>query len=289
MKAWHFAFAAVGAIVIARAQPVSAAARFDVASVRLAPPPDGKTPARHLSGIPGPNNHDPGRFSARGNLLGLILTAYDIPIYRLSDENDFGLMRLDIEATMPANTTREQFNSMLQSLLADRLGLKVHWTSKPIEMYDLVVAKSGSKLKPAAPDSPERSEDGCAGANCRLGSNGFPIPPPGNAAWFAQLPDGKIAMRGHNQTIPELIGEIGGRTLNGPLNDATGLTGKYDYTIFWSMRAQSSALNPLVAGEPDGPSIFDAVQDQLGLEIRKTRRPAQVLVVDHVDKKPTEN
>ena len=272
--------AGAGLFALARAQTVSPTLTFEVASVRLAPPPDGRTPARRLSGIPGPNNNDPGRFSARVNLFSLVLTAYDIPVYRLSDENDLGLMRLDVEATMPVDTTREQFNVMLQNLLADRLGLKVHWASKAIETYSLVVAKGGPKLKPAAPDSPQASDDSSL--------NGFPIPPAGNGSWFAQMPDGKIGMRGHNQTIPELIGEIGGRTLNGPLTDATGLTGKYDYTVFWSMSANIAALNPMSAAEPDGPSIFDAVQDQLGLKIEKTRGPVQVLVVDHVDKKPTE-
>ena len=272
------------------AQTVSPTLAFEVASVRLAPPPDGRTPARRLSGIPGPNNTDPGRFSARVNLFSLILTAYDIPAYRLSDENDLGLMRLDVEAAMPTDTTREQFNVMLQNLLADRVGLKVHWASKEIETYSLVVAKGGSKLKLAELDSPQEGDDiSKHGNSSPIRLNGFPIPPAGNGSWFAQMPDGKIGMRGHNQTIAELIGAIGGRTLNGPLTDATGLTGKYDYTVFWSMSANTVALNPMSTAELDGPSIFDAVQDQLGLKIEKTRGPVQVLVIDHVDKKPAEN
>jgi len=278
--------------VTLRAQTVSPELTFEVASVRLAPPPDGTTPARHLSGIPGPDNDDPGRFSARVNLLNLVTIAYDIPVYRLSEQCDLGLVRVDVEAKMPVDTTREQFDAMLQNLLAHRLGLKVHWASKPIETYSLVVAKGGSKLKPAEPDSPQDSVDVSKNGNpspTGIRLDGFPIPPPGNGPWFAQTPDGKIGMRGHNQTIPELIGEIGGRTLDGPLTDATGLTGKYNYTLFWSMSANLAALNPLSAAEPDGPSIFDAVQDQLGLKIEKTRGPVQVLVVDHVDKKPTEN
>jgi uncharacterized protein (TIGR03435 family) len=55
------------------------------------------------------------------------------------------------------------------------------------------------------------------------------------------------------------------------------------------MSANTAALNPLAAAESDGPSIFDAVQDQLGLKIEKIRSPVQVLVVDHVDKEPTAN
>jgi uncharacterized protein (TIGR03435 family) len=221
--------------------------------------------------------------------LSLVLTAYDVPIYRLSDPDDRLMPLVEVEAEMPANTTRQQFNVMLQNLLADRLGLKVHWAGKEIVMYALVVAKGGPKLKPAAPDSPQANDDGCGGANCRLGPDGFPIPPPGNSPWVGAGAGGKMVMRGHNQTIEELGRAIGPRTLDGPLNDATGLTGKYDYTIFWSMTAQTAALDPLAAGEPDGPSIFEAVEQQLGLKIEKRKGPEQVLVIDHVEKKPTEN
>jgi uncharacterized protein (TIGR03435 family) len=102
-------------------------------------------------------------------------------------------------------------------------------------------------------------------------------------------PGGKMGMRMHNETSTELAHSIGMRTLDGPLTDATGLTGKYDYTVFWSNPATTAALGFNPAIEPDGPSIFDAVQDQLGLKIEKRKSPAQVLVVDHVEKKPTEN
>jgi len=74
------------------------------------------------------------------------------------------------------------------------------------------------------------------------------------------------------------------------MTDATGLTGKYDYTIFWSMTATTAARRGTqTLDDSDGPSIFDAVQDQLGLKIEKRKGPLQILVVDHVEKKPTEN
>ena len=84
--------------VTLRAQTVSPDLRFEVASVKLAPPPDGRTPGQRSSRIPGPNNTDPGRFSARLTLLSLVLTAYDIPIYRLSEQSNLYLQKLDIEA-----------------------------------------------------------------------------------------------------------------------------------------------------------------------------------------------
>jgi uncharacterized protein (TIGR03435 family) len=180
---------------------------------------------------------------------------------------------------------------MLQNLLAERLGLKVHWITKDIEMYNLVVARGASKLKPAAPDSPQESGGASKNANTgKVGQDGFPIPPPGNGPWMGVASGDKMGMRGHNQTVAEIIKAIGPRTLDGPLTDATGLTGKYDYTIFWSMRANSAALRGATPGdEPDGPSIFDAIQDRLGLKIEKKRGPVQMLVVDHVERKPTAN
>lgn len=276
----------------ARAQTVSPTLRFEVASVRLAPPPDGRSPARRSSGIPGPSNKDPGRFSARLDLMNLVLIAYDIPPYRLSEQSDLYTERVDVEAKMPVDTTREQFDVMLQNLLADRIGLKVHWASKQIDMYALVVAKSGPKFKVAAPDSPQGSDEASKGNPFppKTGSDGFPIPPAGNGAWMGAAPGGKTGMRGHNETVAEMVRAIGMRTLDGPMVDATGLTGRYDYTVFWSMLATSAVLRGAPpADEPDGPSIFDAVQDQLGLKITKRKGPVQMLVVDHVDNKPTEN
>ena len=272
--------------VVLRAQTVSPDLRFEVASVRLASPSD--RPGIRASGVPGPNNTDPGRFTGRLALFNVIMYAYDIPLYRLVQEDRL-MPQLVIEAKMPVNTTREQFNVMLQNLLADRLDLKVHWITKDIEMYTLVVAKGGPKLKPAASDSRQGGDDGCGGANCKLGPDGFPIPPPGNGTWYGMAPGGKMVMRWHNQTAAEIARTIGIRALGGPVTDATGLMGKYDYTIFWSNPATTAALGFNPAEEPDGPSIFDAVQDQLGLKIEKKKGPVQMLAVDHVDKKPAEN
>jgi uncharacterized protein (TIGR03435 family) len=97
-------------------------------------------------------------------------------------------------------------------------------------------------------------------------------------------------MRGHNETVAELARAIGPQALGSPLTDATGLTGKYDYTIFWSTTATDAARRGTpTTDDPDGPSIFDAVQERLGLKIEKRKGPVQMLVVDHIEKKPTDN
>ncbi|HEY1757466.1 MAG TPA: M56 family metallopeptidase [Bryobacteraceae bacterium] len=265
---------------------------FEVASVRLAAPPDGGVGVFRSSGIPGPNNNDPGRFTARTSLMNLILMAYNIPLYRLSAPDDIYTLRLEVEAKMPVDTTREQFEMMLQNLLAERFGLKVHWTEKQLETYELVLAKGGPKFRLATPDPPPGSDDTSKKPEPAFGINwgpdGFPVPPPGNDRWMA-MARGKAAMRGHNETAHEMASGFSVQ-LGGPVTDATGLTGKYDYTIFWSTSATSAALGTAPGTDgPDGPSLLDAIQDQLGLKIEKRKGPVQVLVVDHLEKKPTEN
>ena len=159
-------------------------------------------------------------------------------------------------------------------------------------MYHLLAAKGGPKLKLAAPDSPEGANDASQKAilsHRRVGPDGFPIPPAGNGPWMGGTASGKMALRGHNETGAEMARTIGVRTLDGPMTDATGLTGRYDYTIFWSSPATSAALGFNPAVDPDGPSIFEAVQDQLGLKIEKRKGPVQMLVVDHIEQKPTDN
>jgi uncharacterized protein (TIGR03435 family) len=73
-------------------------------------------------------------------------------------------------------------------------------------------------------------------------------------------------------------------TLGGPVVDMTGLTGVYDFKLEWVPDESKST-----AGGPSGPSIFTALQEQLGLRVRARKVPLEILVVDHVEREPTEN
>ena len=84
--------------------------------------------------------------------------------------------------------------------------------------------------------------------------------------------------------------------LNAPVTDATGLTGKYEVNMFWeaggfsngALRAARAGSEP-VASEPDGPTIFTALQDQLGLKLQSKKASIEALVIDHLETVPTEN
>jgi uncharacterized protein (TIGR03435 family) len=140
---------------------VDPALTFEVASVRPAPPYDGRGRTVSATGIPGsPYGKDPGRFRAEHfSLSNLITMAYDIIYYRLSAPDGIDDAWFNIEAKMPIDTTKEQFYVMLQNLLAERFGIKVHWVSWQMQTYELVVAKGGPKLKEAAADPSSETDD----------------------------------------------------------------------------------------------------------------------------------
>jgi len=289
---------------LAHGQNAAPTPTFEVASVKPAAPPDGRGRTVRATGIPGsPFGKDPGRFSAENfSLANLITMAYEIPHYRLSAPGELNIVMFNIEARMPVDITKEQFQVLLRNLLAERFGLKVHWEGRQMEMYELVVAKGGPKLKQAIPDPPPDGDEappppaGPTGPPKR-GADGFPIPPPGNQRWMAIM-SGKAVMRGHNETAEEMASAFSNQ-VGHPVTDGTVLKGRYDYTLYWSTSATRVVFAPLPPSadgalrppgdDGDGPSLFAALQEQLGLKLEAKKGQVQVLVVDHVEKTPTEN
>jgi bla regulator protein BlaR1 len=149
---------------------------------------------------------------------------------------------------------QEQVSLMEQSLLADRFRLKVHFETREMAAYALVIAKSGPKLSPA--------KDG-ESTRLSLGQN---------------------TMTATAITVDQWIHSpfVGGRMVM----DQTGLTGKYDFTLTWS--EQSPAEGTGLDSGPDAPSLFTAVQEQLGLKLIPTKAPVEIIVIDHVER-PSEN
>jgi len=150
---------------------------------------------------------------------------------------------------------------MLQSLLAERFELALHRETRIQPIYELVVAKGGPKLKgTAGPD-----------ANGRQGIFGRP------GYWAA-----------NNQGIGALVSTLS-RQLGRPVSDKTGLTGKYDFTLTYtpelaqpvSGTPRSDALPPV---DPNVPSIFTALEEQLGLRLESARGSVDVLVVDNAER-----
>jgi uncharacterized protein (TIGR03435 family) len=231
---------------------------FEVVSVRPAKPDCSSLMA-------GPAH---GRYTARCvTLWALIFNTYEVRSFQdhppglpaWADKDEF-----DIEAKADDDTTaameklpaREQGpmgREMLQSLLADRFKFRVHYESKVQPVYELVLAKGGFKLKPLPADQKPGVMSGGPG---KMIIHGMPI------AAFA-----------HFLSQTNLAGRI--------VVDKTGLTGNYDIDLKWTPDDQQ--------GTPDeGPTIFTALEEQLGLKLVPAKGPVHTLVVDHVER-PSEN
>jgi uncharacterized protein (TIGR03435 family) len=222
------------------------ASKFDVASIK---------PAN--SGRPGMSiQTETGRFKAiNATVSFLIQYAYGIKDFQLSGGPGWiGSDTFDIDATGEKADDR-QFPQMMRGLLADRFQLKFHQETRTLPVYDLVVAKDGPRLKQA-------SETETAGT--RGGGNQITV------------------SKGTVQNLASLLSNILGRKVI----DKTGLTGDYDMTLKWTPDdTQPPPLKPNgPPPDPNSPSIFTAVQEQLGLKLESSRGPVEVMVVDSVQK-----
>lgn len=190
-------------------------------------------------------------------------------VYNISNKLVFGGPswasedRFDVDAKIdPADLptpppTRLQLINMLQPVLVDRFQLRVHHETRTLPAYDLVLAKAGSKLKESAPPAP-----GAAVGPCQVASHG----------------EGSFSL--HNcgmDAIAHALWAPSGRTVI----DKTGLTGRYDCEIRWTPdNAPADSAIP----DSSAPSIFTAVQEQLGLKLEPSTASLDVLVIDSAQK-----
>jgi bla regulator protein blaR1 len=239
---------------------------FDVATVKPTADKDNNFMLRR------PQN---GTFSATGvTLKMLIMSAYEVNAYQVSGGPSWiGTQRWDIQAKAEGATglmPRDQFDEVLRALIEDRFRLKTRRESKDMPVYELVVAKNGSKLSPHTGD-PAKPQD-----RVRMGYG---------------------SLRFQQARIAGLVFQLSvqlGRTVI----DKTGLTGEYDFALAWlpepgqggpeSIGLPPQALPSPAPSDPNRPSIFTAIQEQLGLRLDSQRGPVDMIVIDSVEK-PTEN
>ena len=249
----------------------------------------------------GPGSSDPGRMTFRHvSMETLLLTAFAVQPYQISAPDlikewfeKSGSPRYDIEATVAAGATREGASEMLKNLLIERFGLAYHMQERDFDGYRLTIAKGGPKLTPAAPaDAPQRSRP--AGTRQPIDDQGFPIYQPGypNLGGFTQLGVTHFAAR--MATAEDLLQMLGLGVNAQQLEDKTGLTGKYDFKFEFADPRHSgppatAGNTPIDAIGDPAPDLFTALEKQLGLKLEKIKKPADVVVIDHLNQQPTDN
>jgi len=181
--------------------------------------------------------------------------------------------RFVLNAKLQPGTTHEQFQEMMRDMLADRFKLKAHRETKEMQGYALTVAKGGPKLSPAAAEPP--LDQPVPTEEVTLGKDGYPKLPEG---WRQASIQNRTRIRYPTQTMEQFAHFISGQ-LGGPVADATGLKGKYDISLFWD--------TPTGADPDPGPTLTEAVQEQLGLKLVSKKQAVGIVVVDHSEKLPT--
>ena len=222
-------------------------AEYEVVSVKPA------NPELSQGGISHSARSTKGQWEARN----LYLKDFIRSAYRINDNqiaggpNWLGTAGWDVDAKYPAGATPAQYPQMMQAMLADRFHLKVHWETRTLPVYLLVIAKNGLKLK-------ESSDPQSMSAGMRMIKY--------SAASMQELAD-------------QLAGYLGKQVL-----DRTELKGRYSIDLQF---AQVDPGSPDASTETR-PSIFQALQEQAGLRLDSGRGPVQVLVIDSAEK-PSEN
>jgi|SRR5579862_5157386 len=244
-----------------------------------------------------------GRFIAEGVSVKFLITfAYGIREYQVTGlPNWADSDRYDINAKpegagpetspdpgkMPSEaemkTQGEKTRAMVANMIEERFGLKFHRETKEFPVYALVVAKNGPKLVEAKEGNPDIVDFGGRGRG-----PGPDDVKQGRRRAVMRMGRGQFAAQELTmETLANQLSTILGRNVI----DKTGLTGKYDVKLAWTPDESQPAMlkDPTNAPTPDsGPSIFTAIQEQLGLKLESQKGPVEIVAVDHIEK-PTEN
>lgn len=254
------------ALVTFSQTPAGSRLEFDVASVKIALPPPGQSININLGTILN------GRLTLTNTTLAdCIRFAYDLVSQDLIAGPDWiklGGTRYEITALFPVDTPTEKVRLMLQTLLAERLRLSVRRELRDVQLLELVVARDGHKLRPSS-DDPAAIFGAVTGA-------------------------GRII---HPRMPMSVLTMLLSRFERETIVDKTDLAGAFGVRLEWTPAnlrslARSDGAPVSINGQlvdVYGPSVFTAVQEQLGLRLESRKGPLDVLVVDHAEKSPTEN
>ena len=289
---------------VAAAQPPAAGLKFEVASVRLTTPLDhfaiDNNAALENGAKPAPNGVtlSGSRLTVNGLVLkAIIARAYRTDMNRVMGADWTAQARVVIQALMPEGSTGDQLPEMLKALLAERFHLVAHTTALPEPVFALVAAKNGPKLNPPRDldlaacanwiaDSSLDAVQSCVSAR-RAGdqvvrthmSVGGPFGPfrseITSEAWHREFPKTTMQQLARLLSVPR-AGEA-----DLPVVDKTGIAGAWDFAL-------DVTCTPGGRGG-EGCDSYAVALEKIGLKLERTTAPVERLVIDQIDKVPTEN
>lgn len=242
--------------------------KFEVSSLKASPSGRATVDSGGVGLVYSPS----GRITGKNvSVKEMIEAAYRLEDFQISGGPDWinsSMMitdnRYNLEAKAAGDSTKDEINQMLQSLLVDRFKLQFHREAKEMPTYDLVLAKTGPRLKQV---------EGKTWSDMRiLGGGGH--------------------MRFEAASVAEFIGWLSGAANHRTIKDKTGLAGRFTFTLDYTPEVFRSGKAPGATAEgqidPSGISIFTALQEQLGLRLVASKGQVETLIIDSISK-PTEN
>lgn len=229
-----------------------APAVFEVATVK----PSDPTSTIGIRRLPG------GRWIASNASLRLLITwAYDVTDERLVGAPGWvDSARFDVAAQSPMESpTRDQLHQMVQTLLADRFNLRIHREPRRLPLYKLEIDASGPKVHVQVPGT-AISQD------------------PFNMSVLGRLSGTHVTAAMLAKVLSNQLGRF--------VEDDTGFDSVFDFTLVWKPEGASPEDIP---ADDDRPSIFTAIREQLGFKLVPHKGPVEVIAIDHVERRPTEN
>jgi uncharacterized protein (TIGR03435 family) len=246
-----------GMVLLACAAGGQTAPSFEVASIRVHQDPQEGNIRRRGFSVTG------SRVGATAvEVRGLIGFAYGLEVEDIP--GDIASERYDVAAKASGEValTQEQARQMMQSLLADRFQLRCHTVSREVPVYLMHLAKKGSKLKASAEDTKFSMR--------LLPTQGLEV-------------DGEF-FKWSTEQLAAWLGASVGRQVR----DKTGLTGTYDFTLRYTAENRTAGGPDVVVPDLGGPSIFTALEEQLGLALESGKGTIQTMVIDRIAR-PSEN
>lgn len=229
---------------------------LEAATIKLTPP-DAREPL-DIRFSPG------GRLTVTNQILrGMVTFAYGVQYWQIAGAPGwFETDRFDITAKAEGDPSRDEMLAMFRALLEDRFQMKLHRETREGPTYELTVAKNGPKFQKAAPLKENER------ANVYTYRTGSPT-----------APAISLIRAGRSASMAMLASALQSQ-LSRPVIDKTGLAGEFDFRVEFA--ADDSHLDEF-------PSLFTALQDQLGLKLEPAKGQVEMIVIDHAERTPKEN
>jgi uncharacterized protein (TIGR03435 family) len=273
LRHWPLVFAGIVAAVAPVSGQSAEGSVFDAASLRKVAE---DSTIFGLNG--GPGTPSPTRASMHSSVHALLWEAFGLPSYAFVNADKIPDDKYDFAAVVPEGATKAEFRAMLRNLLVERFHLRYHREMRDLPLYELRVAPGGPKLKQTADEPPETS----APSFTRTPDGYLTFPRGVNTPFWGNGP--KFSLQRVHTTMDEFAAALENEWMHAPVVNLTELAGRYDFYLRFDARHETPAID-----EPLDPPLEQSLRDQLGLVLRQSKGPHEVIVIDSFDREATPN